>query len=137
MKEKEITNILISTLSGIEKTEVRSSMDFEEKRPSENMIVVSLDGKSIVNVGLPDFKYDYSVIVDSYIKDDLNGEGFMKIYGEVYNRLMKCAEREYDLKQTFGDIPIVGFFIDGQDFVLTETSNRCIIKFHLISSFTY
>lgn len=135
MKEKEIISSLKNIFSSIENATTIASYEFQEER-TENMIVIGITNTTQVNVGLPDYKYELEIVIDSWISDDNTGEEFNRISNEakeVLSPYIIGQNRNYT--DVFGNIPIVGILYNGSDFSITTESNRTVLRYSLFASF--
>lgn len=135
MKEKEIISSLKNIFSSIENATTIASYEFQEER-TENMIVIGITNTTQVNVGLPDYKYELEIVIDSWISDDNTGEEFNRISNEAKEVLLPYViGKNSNYTDIFGDIPIVGILYNGSDFSITTESNRTVLRFSLFASF--
>ena len=135
MNEKEIVSYLIRSFKTIENTSVIASYEFQDER-TDNMIVIGITNTTQVNVGLPDYKYELEITVDSFIADDNTGNEFNRIAKEtekVLSPYLNGINPNYTA--LFGDIPIVGILFNGSDFSITTESNRATFRYSLFASF--
>ena len=82
MKEKEIIQKFVNALSEIDGAKAIAANDFTEER-EPYMIVVGIDNTTQVNVGLPDYQYKVSIVIDCFVDDDLDGTIFDEIHKGV------------------------------------------------------
>ena len=135
MKEKEIISSLKNIFSSIENATTIASYEFQEER-TENMIVIGITNTTQVNVGLPDYKYELEIVIDSWISDDNTGEEFNRISNEVKEVLLPyIIGKNINYSDVFGNIPIVGILYNGSDFSITTESNRTVLRYSLFASF--
>lgn len=135
MKEKEIISALKNIFSSIENTKTIASYEFQEER-TENMIVIGITNTTQVNVGLPDYKYELEIVIDSWISDDNTGEEFNRISNEAKEVLSPYViGKNSNYTDIFGNIPIVGILYNGSDFSITTESNRTVLRYSLFASF--
>lgn len=135
MKEKEIISSLKNIFSSIENTKTIASYEFQEER-TENMIVIGITNTTQVNVGLPDYKYELEIVIDSWISDDNTGEEFNRISNEAKEVLSPYViGKNNNYTDIFGNIPIVGILYNGSDFSITTESNRTVLRYSLFASF--
>ena len=135
MKEKEIISALKNIFSSIENTTTIASYEFQEER-TENMIVIGITNTTQVNVGLPDYKYELEIVIDSWISDDNTGEEFNRITNEAKEVLLPYViGKNSNYTDVFGNIPIVGILYNGSDFSITTESNRTVLRYSLFASF--
>ena len=135
MKEKEIINSLKNIFSSIENATTIASYEFQEER-TENMIVIGITNTTQVNVGLPDYKYELEIVIDSWISDDNTGEEFNRISNEAKEVLLPYViGKNNNYTDVFGNIPIVGILYNGSDFSITTESNRTVLRYSLFASF--
>ena len=135
MKEKEIISSLKNIFSSIENATTIASYEFQEER-TENMIVVGITNTTQVNVGLPDYKYELEIVIDSWISDDNTGEEFNRISNEAKEVLLPyIIGKNINYSDVFGNIPIVGILYNGSDFSITTESNRTVLRYSLFASF--
>ena len=135
MKEKEIISALKNIFSSIENATTIASYEFQEER-TENMIVIGITNTTQVNVGLPDYKYELEIVIDSWISDDNAGEEFNRISNEAKEVLLPYViGKNSNYTDMFGDIPIVGILYNGSDFSITTESNRTVLRYSLFASF--
>ena len=135
MKEKEIISALKNIFSSIENTTTIASYEFQEER-TENMIVIGITNTTQVNVGLPDYKYELEIVIDSWISDDNTGEEFNRITNEAKEVLLPYViGKNSNYNDVFGNIPIVGILYNGSDFSITTESNRTVLRYSLFASF--
>ena len=135
MKEKEIISALKNIFSSIENTTTIASYEFQEER-TENMIVIGITNTTQVNVGLPDYKYELEIVIDSWISDDNAGEEFNRISNEAKEVLSPYViGKNNNYTDVFGNIPIVGILYNGSDFSITTESNRTVLRYSLFASF--
>lgn len=135
MKEKEIISSLKNIFSSIENATTIASYEFQEER-SENMIVIGITNTTQVNVGLPDYKYELEIVIDSWISDDNDGEEFNRISNEAKEVLSPYViGKNNNYTDIFGNIPIVGILYNGSDFSITTESNRTVLRYSLFASF--
>lgn len=135
MKEKEIISALKNIFSSIENATTIASYEFQEER-TENMIVIGITNTTQVNVGLPDYKYELEIVIDSWISDDNTGEEFNRISNEAKEVLLPYViGKNNNYTDIFGNIPIVGILYNGSDFSITTESNRTVLRYSLFASF--
>ena len=135
MKEKEIISSLKNIFSSIENATTIASYEFQEER-TENMIVIGITNTTQVNVGLPDYKYELEIVIDSWISDDNTGEEFNRISNEAKEVLLPYViGKNSNYTDVFGNIPIVGILYNGSDFSITTESNRNVLRYSLFASF--
>lgn len=135
MKEKEIISSLKNIFSSIENATTIASYEFQEER-TENMIVIGITNTTQVNVGLPDYKYELEIVIDSWISDDNTGEEFNRISNEAKEVLLPyIIGKNINYSDVFGNIPIVGILYNGSDFSITTESNRTVLRYSLFASF--
>lgn len=135
MKEKEIISSLKNIFSSIENATTIASYEFQEER-TENMIVIGITNTTQVNVGLPDYKYELEIVIDSWISDDNTGEEFNRITNEAKEVLLPYViGKNSNYTDIFGNIPIVGILYNGSDFSITTESNRTVLRYSLFASF--
>ena len=135
MKEKEIISSLKNIFSSIENATTIASYEFQEER-TENMIVIGITNTTQVNVGLPDYKYELEIVIDSWISDDNTGEEFNRISNEAKEVLLPYViGKNSNYADVFGNIPIVGILYNGSDFSITTDSNRTVLRYSLFASF--
>lgn len=135
MKEKEIISSLKNIFSSIENATTIASYEFQEER-TENMIVIGITNTTQVNVGLPDYKYELEIVIDSWISDDNTGEEFNRITNEAKEVLLPyIIGKNSNYTDVFGNIPIVGILYNGSDFSITTESNRTVLRYSLFASF--
>ena len=135
MKEKEIISSLKNIFSSIENATTIASYEFQEER-TENMIVIGITNTTQVNVGLPDYKYELEIVIDSWISDDNTGEEFNRISNEAKEVLLPyIIGKNINYTDVFGNIPIVGILYNGSDFSITTESNRTVLRYSLFASF--
>lgn len=135
MKEKEIISSLKNIFSSIENATTIASYEFQEER-TENMIVIGITNTTQVNVGLPDYKYELEIVIDSWISDDNTGEEFNRISNEAKEVLLPYViGKNSNYSDVFGNIPIVGILYNGSDFSITTESNRTVLRYSLFASF--
>ena len=135
MKEKEIISSLKNIFSSIENATTIASYEFQEER-TENMIVIGITNTTQVNVGIPDYKYELEIVIDSWISDDNTGEEFNRISNEAKEVLLPyIIGKNSNYSDVFGNIPIVGLLYNGSDFSITTESNRTVLRYSLFASF--
>ena len=135
MNEKEIISSLKNIFSSIENATTIASYEFQEER-TENMIVIGITNTTQVNVGLPDYKYELEIVIDSWISDDNTGEEFNRISNEAKEVLLPyIIGKNNNYSDVFGNIPIVGILYNGSDFSITTESNRTVLRYSLFASF--
>lgn len=135
MNEKEIISSLKNIFSSIENATTIASYEFQEER-TENMIVIGITNTTQVNVGLPDYKYELEIVIDSWISDDNTGEEFNRISNEAKEVLLPyIIGKNSNYTDVFGNIPIVGILYNGSDFSITTESNRTVLRYSLFASF--
>ena len=135
MKEKEIISSLKNIFSSIENATTIASYEFQEER-TENLIVIGITNTTQVNVGLPDYKYELEIVIDSWISDDNDGEEFNRISNEAKEVLSPYViGKNNNYTDIFGNIPIVGILYNGSDFSITTESNRTVLRYSLFASF--
>ena len=135
MQEKEIISSLKNIFSSIENATTIASYEFQEER-TENMIVIGITNTTQVNVGLPDYKYELEIVIDSWISDDNTGEEFNRISNEAKEVLLPyIIGKNINYSDVFGNIPIVGILYNGSDFSITTESNRTVLRYSLFASF--
>ena len=100
------------------------------------MIVIGITNTTQVNVGLPDYKYELEIVIDSWISDDNTGEEFNRISNEAKEVLLPYViGKNRNYTDVFGNIPIVGILYNGSDFSITTESNRTVLRYSLFASF--
>ena len=134
MKEKEIIGKIVNALSEIEEATAIAADNFTEERDA-NMIVVGIEKTTQVNVGLPDYEYRLSIVIDCFIEDDKDAEVFNGIEKNVRRIVDAYVNREKPLDSLFEEIPVVGFFFDDEDRMIDDKSNRAVLYCKIIASF--
>ena len=135
MKEKEIISSLKNIFSSIENATTIASYEFQEER-TENMIVIGITNTTQVNVGLPDYKYELEIVIDSWISDDNTGEEFNRISNEAKEVLLPyIIGKNINYSDVFGNIPIAGILYNGSDFSITTERNSTVLRYSLFASF--
>ena len=135
MNEKDIISSLKNIFSSIENATTIASYEFQEER-TENMIVIGITNTTQANVGLPDYKYELEIVIDSWISDDNTGEEFNRISNEAKEVLLPyIIGKNINYSDVFGNIPIVGILYNGSDFSITTESNRTVLRYSLFASF--
>lgn len=133
MKEKELNNKLIEYFSSIKDATIISSTDFTDERES-NMIVISIDSVTQVYPSTPDYEYNITILVDTFIEDDEKGElhkNTVNILQEKINYMMN----KNNYVEIFEDIPVVGVLFNGNNQTISDSSNRTEVSILLYSSF--
>lgn len=64
----------------------------------------------------------------------ISGIEFQRIKKEVKSFFQNIILNK-NLKEIFGEIPVVGFLPDGEDYTLTAESNRYELKFLIYTSY--
>lgn len=138
--ENEILNIIVTRLKNLFDAEddtikVISYKDYNDDR-IENMVIVGIENSSVVegHEGLNDYQHDLSITIDSFIADDLHAEKFFKIAETVEEYLNFFTERVVDVKNLFGELPVVGFLYKNSQYTITNDSNRVTIFYTIFSS---
>lgn len=134
MKEKEVVEKLVNILSEIEDATTIASTDFTEEREN-NMIVVGVENTTQVNVGLPDYEYRVSIVIDCFIEGDENAETFNNIHKNVRRIIDEYEHKEKPLDSLFEEIPVVGFFFENEEEMIDDKSNRVVLYCNVIASF--
>lgn len=134
MKEKEIVEKLVNAFAEIEDAKAIASTDFSEEREN-NMIVVGVETTTQVNVGLPDFEYRVSIVVDCFIEGDADGENFNNIHKNVRRVIDEYEHKDKPLDSLFEEIPVVGFFFENEEEMIDDKSNRVVLYCNVIASF--
>ena len=134
MKEKEIIEKFTNILSEIEDAKTISATDFSEEREN-NMIVVGIENTTQVNVGLPDYQYRVSIVIDCFIEGDEKAEVFNEIHNEVRRILDEYEHKEKPLDSLFEEIPVVGLFFENEEEMIDDKSNRVVLYCNVIASF--
>lgn len=134
MKEKEVVEKLVNILSEIEDATTIASTDFTEEREN-NMIVVGVENTTQVNVGLPDYEYRVSIVIDCFIEGDENAETFNSIHKNVRRIIDEYEHKEKPLDSLFEEIPVVGFFFENEEEMIDDKSNRVVLYCNVIASF--
>jgi len=134
MKEKEIVEKLVNAFAEIEDAKAIASTDFSEEREN-NMIVVGVETTTQVNVGLPDFEYRVSIVVDCFIEGDDDGETFNNIHKNVRRVIDEYEHKDKPLDSLFEEIPVVGFFFENEEEMIDDKSNRVVLYCNVIASF--
>lgn len=131
MKKDEIIDCIVNALS-IENVKVIKSTDFTTER-EPFMVIVGIDRLQRVYPQLPDYEYQLSVVIDTWIADDEDGFAYARINEEV----RAFFENIIDNKDftIFGEIPVVGFLWEGSDSIITAESNRAELKYLIYTSF--
>lgn len=133
MDNNEIINSIVNLLSDIEDATTICYNDFTEERKF-NMIVIGIDGVEQVNFQLPDYSYDMTILVDTFIDDDNNGTIFKSTVDEVQDRINTYVMDKTLLDDLFGDLCVVYFNVEKFNFSITEKSNRFEAKLKIIQS---
>lgn len=125
----------IAALSGIQDVQVFDSQDFSTKRTS-NIIIVGIDNIEQMNFGLPDYKYDVTISVDTFIDSDLSGETFKRTCNEVRNTLSGLTEEIHPNFDLFflNSHNVVGFLTGPSQFTLLDASHHATFKYQIITS---
>ena len=84
---------------------------------------------------MPDYRYDISLVIDSFIDGDETAEHYNFVANEVKSRLNKWLLQEEPLSSLFGELPIVGFYGFESSFTISEGSNRMTAKMKAVASF--
>lgn len=134
MKEKEIIQKFVNALSEIDGAKAIAANDFTEER-EPYMIVVGIDNTTQVNVGLPDYQYKVSIVIDCFVDDDLDGTIFDEIHKSVRRVIDEYDHKDKPLDALFEEIPVVGFFFDYEDRTVDDKSNRAVLYCNVIASF--
>ena len=135
MKQKEIINKFIDYIRyQNENTSTISADDFSQDRQS-NMIVVGITNTEKIYPMTQDYKYILSVIVDSFIQDDPQGEYLNSLKNMIDGKIASIAVNRQLLTEIFEEIPIVGFIQAGKEFSINEASNRIQYTFQLFGSY--
>ena len=99
------------------------------------MVVIGITTTEQVYPHLPDFKYNLSIVIDTLIEDDINGEQLSKIQSIILNKLYPYFMKEKSLSQIFGEIPVVGMIFNRKDKSIFNSSSRIELDIDLYSSF--
>lgn len=134
----DILNALVTMMSSaLENAQIegecRSHLD-NEKRPSPLMVIVSCDNVEQINVGLPDYRMHFSILVDSFIADDRDGVEFKKTVEVVTKKLEDISERGTSFSELENPY-VVGCFYQRADISLTQESNRCVAGLDVVVSY--
>lgn len=135
-QERELIQKFIEKLDAITKDDVRviASKEFSEERDN-NMVVVGITNVTNVNPTLPDYDFTVQILIDSFIKDDTNGEKHDQIVETVDDYLETVLNDQSKLPQLFDDIPIVGMFLIGKTNTASEESHQTFITLQCIGSY--
>ena len=87
------------------------------------------------NPFLPDYEYDLSIVVDTFIDVDRTGEVFEKTVEEVQRILGEYALKEKELDGLFGSIPVVGFWEEDTERMIDDKSYRATLSYKVVASF--
>jgi hypothetical protein len=134
MKENEIKNLLVKHLSTIKDAECIAATNFEDER-SENMIVVGIESVNQIYPMLPDYEYNVSIVVDTFIEDDDTGKLHENTVKIIQEKLFPYCLKEMPYTDIFGDLPIVGMIFNGINNTISDSSNRCEITLLIYASF--
>jgi len=136
MNEKIIISRVIDALSEIDDCQVQSSMDFAEQR-QDNMVVVGITNTEQLNVGcdVPDYAYSLQILINCGIPEDDEADKFYDIISEVKRRLLPVELNQKALPAFFGNLPVVAFFFQNQNYSTAERSNICTLNYRIIASY--
>ena len=133
--KEEIVKDVVAYLDGIDDAKTIAAHDFTEDRAA-NMIVVGINSIESVNFGLDDFKYEMSIIIDSFIDEDKDAATFDRVHLEVLDRLHDIFDDPKRYADVFPDLDrIVHFHFNHESATITERSNRVEIVIDIIGSF--
>ena len=136
MHIENITQSLVSYLSGIEDATTMPIADFNAARP-ENVVVVDCRQVNQLNLGcgVPDYEVVGTIVVDSMISEDRDATTFNAINNEVFRRIAAIADHDVNLEDVFSNSQcVVAFFYDRSDTSLLEHSNRAVLNVRIIVS---
>ena len=133
--EREIIQKLIDKIDAITNHDVRVIADEEYSQDrQDNMVVIGITEVSNVNPTLPDFEFTTRILIDTYIKEDVEGYIHDEIKQTVEDYLETFLNDQSKLSQLFDDIPIVGMFLSGINNSSNSQSNQTIISLQIIGS---
>lgn len=133
---KEIVDRIIDALQIDDATTIAAN-DFTEERAA-NMIVVGIESKKPFhdeNPFVPDYEYELSIVIDTFIDEDEQGELFEKTLEAVMRILDQYALKEKPLEELFGSIPVVGFWLEDCTRSISDKSNRAALSYKIVASF--
>ena len=130
MKEKEIVQKICQYIDYQQQNGATiSASDYSQDR-KYFMVAVGITNTEKIYPTLPDFKYTVSIVIDCFIAEDPKGiklNQIKSLIDEKFNGL--------DLKEVFGEIPIVGILNKSKEFSIVQQSNRIEYEFELFGSF--
>lgn len=129
--KKEIYNKLQNISEDLE---VRLDVDVSEERTSPFVLTVIEKSKTVINVGLPDYKISYDILLDCFIADDPNGENFSSFANSIEEKMEEMSDRFESIHDRFESPEIVGCFYNGSVDGLTNSSNQRKYSLDLIIS---
>lgn len=133
--EREIIQKLIDKIDAITNHDVRVIADEEYSQDrQDNMVVIGITEVSNVNPTLPDYEFTTRILIDTYIKEDVEGYIHDEIKQTVEDYLETFLNDQSKLSQLFDDIPIVGMFLSGINNSSNSQSNQTIISLQIIGS---
>ena len=117
-----------------DKATVISSQDFTEEREA-NMVVVGIEGVEQMNYRLPDFRHKVTIVVDSFIDEDPDGETFESICEAVEKCLEGVTSGTDSLDSFFNpENNVVGLLYDGRTDTILDGSHHAIYRYDVITS---
>lgn len=112
--------------------QIINARDFTEQR-QQAVFVVGIEQITQMNFGLPDYSWSFNCILDVFIDNDRDGARFFDNSNMIKFLLNRLQIKE-QLKNVFGDIPVVGYIPETITNTITDDSNRLQIKFSIITS---
>lgn len=136
MNENLLIERIVNVLSDIEDCDTQAVTDFTEKR-GDNVIVVGITSTEQLNpgCGVPDYRHNMEILVDCSIPEDDSGDKFYSIIAEIKHRLLPFELNNKQLGSLFGNIPVVYFEFETQNFSVSERSNLCTLRYQIITSY--
>lgn len=134
MNEEVIIDKLLSIFEDIEDVQLLKSHDYTDER-QDSVIVVGIESCEKMHPFCPDYRYDVTISVDSFIEPDTSGEKYRSICKAVSDKLDYITQNQHLLPTYFGDVNVVYFVFKNFADAVMDESNRCDYHCELIASF--
>lgn len=134
MIDYEIIEKLVEYIDEIDGVTIIPAKNFENER-DPYMVLVGIEEKTQIYPTTPDYEYQISILIDTFIADDTNGKKIEEIKETIEQKLFPFVNRDKNLSEIFEDIPIVGFLSDGISDSISSESNRSELRYLIYASF--
>lgn len=133
MDQDVIIERLLNAFDDVEDVMKIRSDDFQDER-DVNMLVIGCNSVDQINFGLPDYRFNITILVDTLIDQDEEGELHKATCKAVEEVLEPYTSHLNSLADLFGDLPVVGLIFRGKKIASTEASFRTSYDVEIITS---